>query len=98
MKFTKMQGAGNDFIIINNIAEHIPAEELSRLAKRLCTRRLSVGADGLMAVTEAKNGGDFAMLFFNSDGSLGEMCGNGARCICRYGYENALAGEEQHAD
>jgi len=98
MKFTKMQGAGNDFIIINNIAEHIPAEELSRLAKRLCTRRLSVGADGLMAVTEAKNGGDFAMLFFNSDGSLGEMCGNGARCICRYGYENALAGEEQHVE
>ena len=48
-----------------------------------------------MVVDAPRKGGDYQMLFFNSDGSVGEMCGNGARCICRYGYENGLAGEEQ---
>lgn len=94
MKFTKMQGAGNDFVVINNIKEQIPREELSSLARELCTRRMSVGADGLMAAEEAQQGGDFRMLFFNADGSMGEMCGNGARCIARFGYEEGLAGEE----
>lgn len=98
MEFTKMQGAGNDFVIINNYIEKIPEEKLSALAERLCTRRLSIGADGLMAVAPAKNGGDFAMLFYNADGSLGEMCGNGARCICRYGYEHGLAGKIQRVE
>ncbi len=98
MKFTKMQGAGNDFVIINIAEEHIPAERLPDIARRVCTRRLSVGADGLMAVVGAKNGGDYGMLFFNSDGSLGEMCGNGARCICRYGFEHGLAGETQQVE
>ena len=94
MKFTKMQGAGNDFIVINNIKEKIPHEELPELARTLCTRRMSVGADGLMAAEAAQQGGDFRMLFFNGDGSMGEMCGNGARCIARFGYEEGLAGEE----
>lgn len=48
-----------------------------------------------MVVDTPTQGGDYKMLFFNSDGSVGEMCGNGARCICRYGYENGLAGETQ---
>lgn len=98
MLFTKMQGAGNDFIIIDNTKENIPAARLPFLAKRLCSRRSSIGADGLMAVCEAKNGGDLAMLFYNADGSLGEMCGNGARCICRYGYEHGFSGEEQRVE
>lgn len=98
MKFTKMQGAGNDFIIINNIEERIPKENFSSLAKRLCTRRLSIGADGLMVVDEASEGGDYRMLFYNADGSPGEMCGNGARCIARYGYEKGLAGDIQHIE
>ena len=51
-----------------------------------------------MIVDAPLQGGDYRMLFFNSDGSLGEMCGNGARCICRYGYENGLAGEIQHVE
>ena len=93
-----MNGAGNDFIIINNIIERIPAERLPDAARKLCHRRFSIGADGLMAVEKAENDGDFRMLFFNSDGSMGEMCGNGARCICRYGYENGLAGETQKVE
>ena len=95
MEFWKMNGAGNDFLILNNLTERLSPEVLSRIAQTLCERHLSIGADGLMVVDAPTQGGDYKMLFFNSDGSLGEMCGNGARCICRYGYENGLAGETQ---
>lgn len=98
MEFWKMNGAGNDFIIMDNRKLNLSQQELSQLAKKLCRRRLSIGADGLMAVGEAKNGGDYSMLFLNSDGTIGEMCGNGARCICRYGYEMGLAGEVQQVE
>ena len=59
---------------------------------------MSIGAEGFMVVKKPTYGGDYKMLFFNSDGSMGEMCGNGARCICRYGYENGLAGEVQKVE
>jgi diaminopimelate epimerase len=99
MKFTKMHGAGNDFIIINLMEEKIPLSALPALAKRLCTPKLSIGADGLMAVDHATTPqADYRMLFYNSDGSEGEMCGNGARCIARYGYEKGLAGETQRIE
>ena len=97
MKFWKMNGAGNDFIIIDNRVEKIPAEKLPSVAKTLCERRLSIGADGFMVV-EASTKADYRMLFYNSDGSIGEMCGNGARCIARYGYENGLAGDVQRIE
>ena len=95
MKFWKMNGAGNDFVILNNLEEHLPHEVLPAVAKTLCERHMSIGADGMMVVEAPTQGGDYKMLFFNSDGSVGEMCGNGARCICRYGYETGLAGEIQ---
>lgn len=95
MKFWKMNGAGNDFVVLNNLEEHLPVDALPGIARTLCERRMSIGADGLMVVDAPTQGGDYKMLFFNSDGSVGEMCGNGARCICRYGYENGLAGERQ---
>ena len=95
MRFWKMNGAGNDFIVLNNLTEHLPAEVFPQVARALCERHLSIGADGLMVVDAPTQGGDYRMLFYNSDGSVGEMCGNGARCICRYGYENGLAGERQ---
>ncbi len=97
MQFWKMQGCGNDFIIVDNRREKRSGEELAALAKKYCTRRLSIGADGFMAVEES-DCADFRMRFFNSDGSLGEMCGNGARCIARYGYEMGLSGVEQHIE
>ena len=90
-----MNGAGNDFVILNNLEEHLPTESFPHIARTLCERHMSIGADGLMVVDAPTQGGDYKMLFFNSDGSIGEMCGNGARCICRYGYENGLAGEVQ---
>ena len=95
MRFTKMNGAGNDFILVENLHGELTQQQLSMLARTLCDRRMSIGADGLMAIVPAKANADFGMLFFNCDGTLGEMCGNGARCICRYGYETGLAGETQ---
>lgn len=98
MRFWKMNGAGNDFIIVNGMEEKLPPEELPALVRTLCRRRLSLGADGLMVVEPPRSGGDFRMRFFNSDGEEAEMCGNGVRCICRYGYENGLAGAVQHVE
>lgn len=95
MQFCKMNGAGNDFIIINNLREALPHEKFPSLARTLCHRHLSIGADGLMVVEQPTGDADFRMLFYNADGSAGEMCGNGARCICRYGYETGLSGEKQ---
>lgn len=95
MKFWKMNGAGNDFIIINNMDRSIAEDRWPYIARTLCQRHMSIGADGMMVVTESTGDADYRMMFFNSDGSMGEMCGNGARCIARYGYENGLAGEVQ---
>ena len=98
MRITKMHGAGNDFVILNNLKAQIPAERFPALARTLCAPHTGVGADGMMVVVPAEKGGDFGMRFYNKDGSLGEMCGNGARCICRYGFENGLAGETQRVE
>lgn len=99
MKFWKMNGAGNDFIIINNIEERIPADKFPYIAKTLCERHMSIGADGFMVIERPSEGvkADYRMLFYNNDGSTSEMCGNGARCICRYGYENGLAAGDEPA-
>lgn len=94
MDFYKLSGAGNDFVVLNNSDGAIDPASYPDLARRLCCRRLSIGADGLMVI-EGSDRADFCMAFFNADGSAGEMCGNGARCICRCGYELGLAGETQ---
>lgn len=94
MQFTKMQGAGNDFIIINNMILKLPVEKIPAVAKKLCQRKVSLGADGFMVVDFPEGDADFKMRFYNQDGSIGEMCGNGARCISRYAYINNLAGKK----
>lgn len=98
MKFSKMHGAGNDFVILCDLEGRLSREGMPALARRLCALHTGLGADGLMLVIPAEGGGDYGMLFYNADGSLGEMCGNGARCICRYGYEHGLAGERQRVE
>lgn len=98
MKFTKMHGAGNDFVIINTLEEEIDFDAVPLLARTLCCRRTGIGADGLMLVAPAQGDADYRLLFYNADGSLGEMCGNGARCIARYGYEHGLAGKTQRIE
>ena len=86
----KMHGNGNDFIVINNMELRYGAEFLSDLAAKACRRRESVGADGLI-VAEPSHSTDFKMRIFNPDGSEGEMCGNGARCVSRYALEFGIA-------
>lgn len=93
-----MNGAGNDFILLENFDGAIARTEFPRIARQLCNRRLSIGADGLMVLVPASGDADFRMLFYNADGSVGEMCGNGARCICRYGFERGLCGDIQRIE
>lgn len=83
LEFTKMNGAGNDFVLIDNRAQTI---QLSReQVVRLCNRHRGVGADGLFLLIPCSSGkADWAWDFYNSDGSVAEMCGNGARCFARY--------------
>ncbi len=90
MRYIKMHGAGNSFLITENLRGELQGEDLSVLALRLCSEESGPGADGFI-VLEPASDADFAMLFFNADGSLGEMCGNGARCVARYGWEQGLA-------
>jgi diaminopimelate epimerase len=89
--FTKLSGAGNDFIIIDHRQPLIDDERLTQFVRQVCRRRLSVGADGVILV-EACATADFRWRFFNADGSRAEMCGNGARCVARWAYLNRLTG------
>ena len=86
MKIWYMNGAGNDFMVMDARGGSYDFEALT---KKLCA---ITGADGFMAV-DYSDAADFRLHFYNSDGSRGEMCGNGARCICRFAYENGIAGE-----
>jgi len=89
MHFWKMHGLGNDYIVIDNRDEGISSSYAEDLAKRLCKRRFSVGADGLLLVSNSKIA-DAKMRIFNADGSEAEMCGNGIRCFAKYCYENHI--------
>ena len=96
MRYTKMHGAGNSFVLTENLHGELEGKDLSVLALRLCSPDTGPGADGMIVLTPAEGDADFGMLFFNSDGSLGEMCGNGARCIARYGVEHAMVRDPGH--
>ena len=82
LPFTKMSGTGNDFIIVDHRNPVVPVDEQQELARRICRRMFSVGADGLILI-ENSEVADFSWRFYNADGSLAEMCGNGARCAAR---------------
>jgi diaminopimelate epimerase len=91
--FFKMSGSGNDFILIDNREKVVEENGLSDRIKKVCRRQMSVGADGFILVENSDNV-DFKWRFFNSDGSLAEMCGNGARCAARFAFLNGIAGKE----
>jgi diaminopimelate epimerase len=86
--FSKMSGAGNDFVVIDNRGNRLG--EASDLTRRICTPRLSVGADGLILV-EASARATFRMRYYNSDGSFGAFCANGTRCAARFAFLNVIA-------
>ena len=91
MKFTKMHGLGNDFILVDCFRDNLPGD-YSEIARRLCDRHFGVGADGLILILPSETA-DIRMRIFNSDGSEPEMCGNGIRCFARYVYENNIVRE-----
>lgn len=93
IEFYKMSGSGNDFIIVDNRDKIVDETDLLNFIVKVCRRKMSVGADGFILV-ENTEGADFKWRFFNSDGSVAEMCGNGARCVARFAYLTGIAGPE----
>lgn len=89
--FTKMSGTGNDFIIIDQRHPLLAPDEVSTFVRRVCKRMFAVGADGLILIEDDGQGADFRWQFFNADGSVAEMCGNGARCAARYAHAKGIA-------
>lgn len=92
MKFNKMQGAGNDFLLFDGVKNKY--ENYSKIAKKLCDRRYGVGGDGIMIAEESQIA-DIKMVYYNSDGSKGEMCGNGIRCFSKFVYEEEIVKKEE---
>lgn len=91
LEFWKMNGSGNDFILIDNRQGIVKRKEMHLLVKKACCRRESVGADGVIFVAPSERY-DFKWHFFNSDGGEVEMCGNGGRCVSRFAYLKGIAG------
>ncbi len=89
--FAKMSGAGNDFIVIDHRVLLIPDAEQAEFVRKVCRRMFSVGADGLILIENSELA-DFRWRFYNGDGSVAEMCGNGARCAARFAHSRAIAG------
>lgn len=93
MKFTKMHGAGNDYVYIDCFAQAVPSD-LPELARQIADRRFGVGGDGLILIRPSESG-DARMQMFNADGSESEMCGNGLRCVAKYVYDHGIARKRQ---
>lgn len=89
--FNKLSGTGNDFVVIDNRKSVVALEDQSELARRICRRMFSVGADGMIFIEESGTA-DFRWNFYNADGSVAEMCGNGARCAARFAFRHGIAG------
>ena len=94
LKFTKMHGIGNDFVVVNSLTDGPPEDSLPELARILNNRKFGVGGDGLILVLPSRIA-DFKMRMFNPDGSEAEMCGNGIRCFAKYVYDHQLLPETQ---
>ena len=95
LKFTKMHGAGNDFILINEFNEIlIPQENKPEIVAKLSDRHFGIGSDGVIFIQKSEKE-DIKFSFYNPDGSIAEMCGNGIRCFARYAYEKGILKKER---
>lgn len=94
MRFYKYHGAGNDFIVIDNMKDAIPEDKKADMALTYCRRHLGIGSDGLILV-ESSEKADARMRIFNPDGSEPEMCGNGVRCFAKYVYDKGIVGRDE---
>lgn len=95
INFTKMQGLGNDFVILDYEEYEKTKLEPSELAKKLCDRNFGIGADGLIIVNPKCENADISWIFYNSDGSIAQMCGNGMRCFARYVYDKKFIDKKE---
>lgn len=94
MKFTKMHGAGNDYVYINGFTEKIPQEEKPDWVRKISDRHFGIGSDGAIFINPS-DVADFEMEMYNADGSRSEMCGNGIRCVGKFVYDKGLTDKEQ---
>ena len=94
MKFTKMQGAGNDYIYINGFTEKIEQEEKPEWVRKVSDRHFGIGSDGAIFINPS-DVADFEMEMYNADGTRSEMCGNGIRCVGKYVYDKGLTDKTQ---
>ena len=95
IKFTKMQGCGNDYVYINGFTEHIAEERKPELVQRLSERHFGIGSDGVIFINPSEIA-DFEMEMWNADGTRAEMCGNGIRCVAKYVYDNGMTAKESY--
>ncbi len=93
IEFTKMHGCGNDYVYINGFTQKIPQEEKPDLVRFLSDRHFGIGSDGVIFINPGKSA-DFEMEMYNLDGSRGEMCGNGIRCVAKYVYDRGMTQSE----
>ncbi len=89
MKFTKMQGCGNDYVYVNGFTQKVPQEQKPDLVRRLSDRHFGIGGDGVIFINPAAEA-DFEMEMYNADGTRAEMCGNGIRCVGKFVYDKGL--------
>lgn len=89
MKFTKMQGCGNDYVYINGFEEKVSEEKKPELVRQMSDRHFGIGSDGVIFINPSKEA-DFEMEMWNADGTRGEMCGNGIRCVAKYVYDHHM--------
>ncbi len=95
INFTKMNGLGNDFIILNFDDYKKTKTSPEKLAVKLCDRHFSIGADGLIIVNPEVKNADIGWIFYNSDGSIAQMCGNGIRCFARYAFDKGIVNKKE---
>ena len=95
IKITKMQGCGNDFVVLEYDEFQKFNSDMSEVAKKLCNRNFGIGADGLIIPNLSAEGADIGWFFYNSDGTTAQMCGNGMRCFAKYVYSKQLVDKKE---